>query len=57
MDLAGLIYVKDKILQKFEDGGAYFIRFINAADGKTRIELAAETEEDRDDWFNKLSFA
>ena len=54
---AGIIFVPDKLLEKFEKDGVYFIRFYNASDRSIRMELAAETQEERDQWFKALSRA
>lgn len=51
----GIIYVKDKLLEKFTLDGVYYIRFYNSFDRSIRIELAAESEKLRDEWFSILN--
>jgi hypothetical protein len=53
----GLIFVKDKLIQKFSRDDTHFIRFINATDSSVRIELAAESLSERDSWYDTLTVA
>ena len=53
----GVVVISDKIIQREHIDGCYYVTFINATDATVRIQLAAESEKERDEWYDSLAVA